>query len=670
MPRESGVAGKLAAQILGHDLELGASLTASAQSPEFAFNLTLEEALAIFDLQDVAALHMTAVDLKIASKKESGARNTTWKLSCASGFKAAEVLDVQGTIEVFRQDTRTGLAFMAEPGSARLEYPLPLNAEAGDDEQVKFVFETRQFEIARDKGDDKGWGVSATSAFMIIDLPDPVQRLMPDRTDARLRIDKKGLTASLDNLLDNRTFPFPTVDLGRGDADWSDARLTIRKVAISLGKDLQCSADMVIELPPEIDNLFGVGDHGRPNFKLFNHRLDFDIAAGLKKGLSFTLNTPVFNIGEVKEDNGKSWLHLDFGQFGEVRMAPLEFSIDGATNFKANGEFERVRDLKIPMQWLKDALQGDLELLADAIPASIPLNGVNLLNDRDELDVSGFADMLAALATEAGVTPALPKTQVVRLFEDVAQPFERLPDAFREYLRFEIPSYFKFDLAVTPSTGLGIKADIRTKDDEPLKFLMPTAVGFNGVTLRHLSIGEVLSGSLIITEFDVVIDNFDMVTLASILALPVDQVALLPDSKKVHRRFVADDLLMLIVYETIIPIPIPLFFDRLGFETLGLEGLGMGMMWKFPQPRPSFVDLAAVFRDMWAFFSTKEGRLTEDVLDRHNLGLKFRIDPGYAQLPKYLGGRRSARRMSSSPSQSPHGSCSFSISSRHRRSPG
>ncbi|HEY9644584.1 MAG TPA: hypothetical protein V6C57_29075, partial [Coleofasciculaceae cyanobacterium] len=192
--------------------------------------------------------------------------------------------------------------------------------------------------------------------------------------------------------------------------------------------------------------------------------------------------------------------------------------------------------------------------------------------------------------------------------------------------------------AVTPEGT--VRFDARVKEgDPPIKLLLPGLLGIvpvlNGIELRRLSFGELAGGSLFLMQVDATLDQFDLVTLATSVALPDASTKLLPSTQTLHRRLILDDLFLVIVYQTIIPIPIPLFYNEVGIEYLGLEGVELAAHAQFPMPTLNLVEAGKLLSSFKQFFSDRNYLLDPNAAPE-NMNLKFSLKKNFLQLPPYL----------------------------------
>src|SRR6185503_18159257 len=247
-----------------------------------------------------------------------------------------------------------------------------------------------------------------------------------------------------------------------------------------------------------------------------------------------------------------------------------------------------------------------------------------------------FKDFITAIETLGGFkVPA----EVIDTLKIMESRFDALPDRFKSYLKIEIPDRFEFNISIT--TDGGTRGRIWVQGDKPIKFLMPTVgpIGpqLRGTELYGLTFGEILGGQLLILNVDARVDTFDLVTLALALVLPLDKLPLAPNPRALTNRFIIKDLFMLVIYQPVIPIPVPLFFGELGIEYLGLEGIAFQTHWGFPKPKLNMGEASAIFSQFKRFF-TDHNYLLDAGKAPKDLTLQLNIGSNYIGLPKYLGG--------------------------------
>jgi hypothetical protein len=136
---------------------------------------------------------------------------------------------------------------------------------------------------------------------------------------------------------------------------------------------------------------------------------------------------------------------------------------------------------------------------------------------------------------------------------------------------------------------------------------------------------------------DARVDQFDLATLAASLLLPEDESSPLPSARDLQRRLILDKLVMVIVYQTVIPIPIPLFYDELGIEYLGIEGTGVQAHIRFPMPTFNLGEAGQLLSQFKRFFTDRNYLLDLNEAPE-DFNLRFSLHDNYIQLAEYLGG--------------------------------
>jgi hypothetical protein len=630
--------GGLSATLFDRPFDLEASIERSVAGSTYRFGWQSAQPIELLDIEGTAELTLSSVLLSITRPTGRAATGSAWQLEAISSLSIANAFSASGQLRLASARGRTAIAFVSsDPAATALMIRLPLTA-GGAADRLGFGVQLQQIEFAHSA--QAGWSLEADTTLVFNGLPPSVDAVLPDAVPITFRAASDGVSLIAENLVTDAAFPFPVMNLADAETDLGTAHFSVTRFTLRIEQSASLTARLRLMLPEAINNLFGTRD-GKPASNLINRQVDFEIGIDTRAGFQARLLSPIIG-GELREQDGVTRVYMDFGEFGAIQYAPPTFSYDGA-NFATSGEFEVVRPLRLPLTPVKavlDAMGGDF--LTDIMPDSVPLKTISVLQD-DRLEVDGLLSLLATTAAEIGFD--FPIDEVRPVLETLETQFNRLPADFREYLSIDIPDYLRFAVEITPTSGFGLRLDIATRDDEPIKLLFPAAIppALIGLKIYRIAIGQMLSGSLIITDTHIVIDRFDIFTLAAVLALPAD-MPMLPDSEKLHTRVTIRNLFMPIVYQTIIPIPVPLFYDDLGIEYLGLEGLAFGMKWQFPMPQGGITNLIPLFMDMGPFFTDKDYLLPRDIFDRHQFGLTFSIEPGFIQLPEYLGGGQLGQR--------------------------
>lgn len=628
--KEWALSGDLAAQLFGTSVTLNAKYSDVDGARAMCLSWSSNKTTSLLSFEGVGSLGISSLEIS-SVRSDSG---TQWRVAGDGHLAIAGVLDTSGRLEL-EAGERKGL-ILSELSNAALEFDLPL---VPTDSAWKLNISTRLQKLSIIKQQNTGWALEVDTTLTLSRLPGAVGAALPEKVESVLRVGPAGVSLAVERLLEHAEIALPEIDLAGTTVSLGTTVFDIQDFTVTIGKKPSLSAGLKLGLPHEINYIFGT-ENGKPRRTIINDQISFKL--GLSEGgLFFEMLTPLIKLGKVQEEAGKLWQYVDLGDIGEIKFVQPVLEFNGSA-FNASGEFQQVRPLGLPLGFLKTIFgNAGLSHLADATPSRIPLTEIRVLHD-DKLDVDGLLKVLGEIGNTTGTAGAIKDLKPA--LQLIASRFNELPVDFREYLEIVLPDHLKFDIAITPGAGLGITVDIATDAAKPLKLLMPTGAGFTGVKLWRLSIGEIFGGSLVIVKVDAEIDAFDLLTLAAIMAFPTEKLGFLPDPTTVHRRFVARNLHMVVVMATGVPIPIPVFYDDLGLDLLGLEGLGLGLKLQFPEPKAGPMDIVALLKDMWPFFSDKDVLLDRNILDKHNLGLQYSIDPAYVQVPKYVGGKQLGSR--------------------------
>ncbi|MCP4721737.1 MAG: hypothetical protein GY860_19940 [Desulfobacteraceae bacterium] len=582
---------------------------------------------------------LTVGVLKMEAEKSAG-NVLEWKFSTSGNLDLVHVFNIDGTLTSTISKSEGWLQFI--PNNTGVKIPIP---QAGC---VELGLST--LEISYDKADS--WSISSESSLAYPAfseaLPKTIGEIFPRKIKTKFLASKKGITIKSDRLLNPLQVKLPDIDIVEGQpVDLGYLCLDASNLALTIGKEISLSADFGVGLPDVLNKLFGVTRTGEPKYRIFkcydpekqgNSLIQIRISAGTD-GINAVLTSSPFEPVKLKQDHKdktRIWCDLDLGAAGAVRFQLPVFSYSPKKGgFSANGGFEVTRELELPLTPFKSMLQQvRLTAMADSLPDSLPLSDLEILDDQDNFNTRVFIDM---------VQTVMPDDKIVKFVEQIASiisdNLNKLPDRFRHYMNIKIPDKFFFD--VTVSTEGSVKFDISVKDGHPIKVLYPLItpplVVLFGVELRSLSFGLGLGGSVALVKADMRIDMFDLATLGAALILPEKNTLPLPNPRNFQRTIIIDDLTLLIILATQVPIPVPVFYDELGIEYLGLEGVGFQTHIKFPLPEVNLTGLGKVLLDFIGFVSDPVAFMDPKALSKGEQ-LRFAVGNNYLKLPEYLGG--------------------------------
>lgn len=624
-------------------------MPAGAGLPDSVADIKIKKARLAYDFEDLAfqvdaetdatisfaglgSVTARGIAFQIAPRPGQPAKSD-WRIKLIGSLKMTSGFELAGSLDCFDEAAGSGLAFVPiaqTPVGIPLPFPKYKNKNIG----VNLQFGAISITEAAGKF---AFDASVTVGFD--HLPEFFDRLIADRATGSFRATENGIVLKVDRVFEGIEVPLPKIQLSATQQiDFGKMRFDITNLQLEVGEETTFSAMFGVGIPEKLNNLFGVKTNGKPQVELFrtynpSRPLETltrgQLAAG-SAGVSFTLVDSPFQAISFKQENGKTWCECDFGDLGAVKFMLPILSLDVASSsFKGAGAMKVTRPIRLPLALIKNMLAANgQKSMADLLPDSIPLKAIKLLDAHDNIDV----DMMAAhLESTTGGAARVPKEikDTLKLFAGV---FNKLPDRFRGYFDIALPDSFDFDIAVTPDGGVTVNVEV---GGAPIKafFANPPAPILFGIELRGFSFGEVLGGNLFLLKADGIVDMFDPYALAASF-LP--NVPFLADSRALQQSFVFKKLTMLIVYQTAIPIPIPLFYDELGYEYHGVEDFVFQTHVKFPMPKLDPMEIARIFGEFQKFASDKN-YLMDTRHPPRNTDLKFTLGANYIQLPRYLG---------------------------------
>ena len=611
--------------IMINDLSISHDLATSA------FTLQAQTTTSI-SFAGIGSVDVQGLSMQVAPRSGSSSR-IDWRIRLIGGLKMGTGYQLAGSLDCFDDVDGASLAFVPTEQTPFI-LPLPFPAFNNKSASAEIAFGAVSIS---EVGSEFTFRSAVTVGFK--NLPEFFDRIITDRSTGSLEATKDGITLKVDKVIEGIEVPLPKitvsttqqVDLGKM---WFD----ITNLQLAVGADATFSAMLGIGIPEKLNNLFGVKANGKPQLELFrtyDPRKPQDsltrclLAAG-PSGISLTLVDSPLKAIVFSQSAGKTWCECDFGDLGAVKFMLPVLSLDTATSsFKGAGAMEVTRPLRIPLALIKNMLAAnDQQQFSNLLPESIPLNSVKLLDAQNNIDVDKMATHLERSSGGAVRLPTALK-DTFKLFSGV---FNKLPNRFRQYFDISLPDAFDFDLSVTPDGGVTVNVNVA---GAPIKafFCNPPYPMLFGIELSGLSFGEILGGNLFLLKADAKVDMFDPFALAAAL-LP--NVPFLADSRVLQQTFIIEKLTMLIVYQTAIPIPIPIFYDELGYEYHGIEDLTVQTHVKFPMPALNPLEIMTLFGQFQKFASDKN-YLMDTRNPPRDTDLKFTLGANFIQLPKYLG---------------------------------
>jgi|GEM_PF-6455399 len=620
----------------------------NAKSFSFVFNASTE-------LEFDGVCKFAVANVNIAYKKpEAKGQKASWDISLEGQLKLENALNIPGLGDTilnlkgamnFTKD-KTGWKFAVTPKEDTAKIPIPLPFPTGYSPNPKLTLTVQAFTFGKTKETNSPKGTYAFTTAVSIGLknmPSVVDNILPDSIFGSLSINKQEAWVTIDKLVDKAKIPLGKMPFF--NLDFGQLFISITGFKVFLGKESRLTFVLGLGLPPQLNYIFGKKKNGQPNlnfFKTVANKEEFDSNAALfrptikKKGIQLVIeNSPITYIDSLGSGDGIKWQfgNKDYGKMS-IELPTLTFDIFSRTIY-TDGQVQILEPISIPLGPIGDLI--DKLRSALGIPGKaatkIPIRDIKLAENGDVK-----LDKLVDYLSQAGNIPS----EIESVLRQIDKYLDRLPPAFLDYLSFEVPRHIVFKLSMQGPQKIGFRLESK---DKPFRILRPTVVpgivpmpGFEGITLRTIGFGTLMSGSLFYIELDGYIDQFDIGTLATSMFLPQKASFPLPMSKELHRRILFEELFMLLVYQTGIPIPIPLFYDRIGIEYLGIEGLGLGMHFKFPQPTFSPETFTDIFESFGQFFTDPKYKL-DPKSPPGGTNFVFTIEDTYLQLPEYLGSK-------------------------------
>jgi carbon monoxide dehydrogenase subunit G len=640
------VTGDVEADIFTTALMLNAEYHQTPEEKHVQLSLAANPAITLINLDSTGQLSVAKLAVDLLQQTESKTESqSAWSVAATGAIALTDVVDVNGTLTLAKQiDNTVSLVF--QPDHALVNIKLPPDKTAAMDLSFGDVSIIRQPSADRERKAD--WRFEAAVDVSFSGWHPTVLHYLPSTIATKFNADRNGVQLIADRVVNPFDFALPKIEVGDASVELGNASIDVSDLFIQLGKEIAIAAQLGIGLPSKLNNLFGTNGDGTPKLEFFNTLNPSDrdhsvVKAELRIGTAGIHVVPTSSIiraisltneqGQPLQPGDDPWWLCDLKEFGAVKFKVPTFSYDTkSSSFAASGAFDTVRPLSLPMTLVKQLLSAcKLQGAADALPAGLPLKGVEIVDSQGNFKVDELFKVLGALGTSLS-------SDVKDAIGLIGHQLDKLPDSFKQYLNIEIPQSFAFDIAVTPEGTVRFDASVK-EGDPAIKVLIPGLLGavpvLNGIQLRRLSFGELAGGSLFLLQVDATLDQFDLVTLATSVALPDLPTHLLPSTRTLHRRLVLNDLFMVIVYQTVIPIPIPLFYNEVGIEYLGLEGVELGAHAQFPMPTLNLVEAGKLLSSFKRFFSDRNYLLDPNAAPQ-TMNLKFSLKKNFLQLPPYL----------------------------------
>ncbi|QSQ26374.1 hypothetical protein JY651_16185 [Pyxidicoccus parkwayensis] len=618
------LSGGIRANVFDTTLDLQAGYESVQGAQRIKFHAMASPEAKLIDLGDAGSYSFAQFDLLLDRRGVDGGKKTTYfdlrlasTLAVASVFKLGGYLSVSNTAE-----GRKALLFKPNPGSTEFHIDFPTGEGLG--------FRGELFEVGFLKESaSAGWTFTGTTILGFTGVSSGLGQVLPSKLTAKLVAGKQDVRISAVNFTGPVDFTLPKANgksLGKVVIQLTELGISIRP---QLGMVLEAGLGLPAELNTYLGaQMFRVYQPGNP---LTLARTRFTISG---TGVAMQVLSSPFTGANAVVVNNEAWYDVDFGKYGAISFKMPTFVYDGITQyFEAGGGVKVTRPLALPMAPLKLFLEAcGGKGMADVFPDAIPVEALDLVDDNNDLKI----DALVTFLKKAGGVP----NEIVSALKSAGKVLNRFPDGFKQYLQLEVPEELEFKFGFSPAgrISLGLLAP-----KTPVRVLFPSVVqsyvpmpGLVGIEVRKFTVGTLLSGSLFYGEVDALIDQFDLPSLAVSLMLPRSDSFPLPTSDQLQRRIILDDVFCIIPVSQGLPIPLPVFYDELGFQYLGIEGLGLQAHVGFPKPKLDGAAAMAVFQAFNSFFNDRKALLDPNT-PPGGVDLAFKFHDEFLQAPEYLG---------------------------------
>ncbi len=619
------LSGGMGAELLEANLYLSAGWESTPAGQKLKLLANASPAADLVDLGGFGAFQLQQLDLLFDFVTEGEDTRVFYNLRAATFLKVGTVYRVGGFLTIRSlADGSAALLFNPTEGAAA-EIPFP----TGDGMALTLAL----FEVGMVRESAlTGWAFTGTATVGFTGFPDWLGKVLPSRLTAKAVVSRTQARLTAVNVTDAVAIP-----LGEADGKpLGDLYLQMTELGISLMPSVGLVLEAGIGFPAELNAFLDsqvLRVYQKGNYTTMA-RARFTIA---ETGIAIQLVTsPFTGMSSVRIDGGDDWFEVDMGEFGAIALKMPTFVYDGVTQyFEAAGGVRISRPLAVPMtplKWFLDEV--GMKGAAEVFPDAIPITEIRLVDENDDLRV----EELIAFVRKAGDVP----DDVVKVMRSTGKLLNRFPDGFKHYLDIEVPGELEFRWGFSPGGRVSMSL---LAGQSPVKLLFSSVVpgivpmpGLVGLELRKVTLGTISAGTLFFGEIDAVIDMFDLPSLALSLMLPNDPDFPLPTSDQLQRRVTLENVFCVIPAAQGEPFPIPVFYDRIGFDYLGIEGIGIGAHVSFPRPELGGAEAAAMFGAFQGFLSDKK-TLLDPATPPAGVELAFTFRDEFLQAPEYLGGK-------------------------------
>jgi hypothetical protein len=594
-------------------------------------------------------------DISFTVKVDNKSGNSGWELSGNGILQIKDAPKVQGFLSIGLFKNRQSLIFTPKPSFSQ-KLTLPCKTGGG----LSVTPSITSFGITKDKDQ---CSMEGAGSVQLAGLPKPLQDVIAKDITCTLLVSSEAFKITIDRITKGpiyipivippklpekldifhiNKYITPSFTLGTVQLDVTNFSLSLLKqysVSVDIGITIPETLNKNIELVTTIKDLFATTPI-RAEVAVNEEFVSIDLIDSPLSALKFSRVEQKTASGQTEEvtrcdfdikDFGKGWFTLPkfIYYFGKFKLG-------------VQGTIQRDGDLSLPLGLVKKIMSDiDMGALAKLLPDRIPFTKWSLDGVIDAVKtVMSKVDMPSSISTAL---------DAIKTYE------KQLPDSFTQYLNIELPETVNFDISTTTDGSFSFYLSVVDPDNpqntKPVKLLYPLVQSgvpvILGIKFKGIGFGELWSGTFFSLKVDMDIDVFDLPTLAVAANLPSGYVSFLPDPKKICRTIVMDNVFILIFFKMAGEVPVffavPIFFDDLGVDYVGIEGLSLGSHWLFPEPTINLFQAFEIIAGLVPFLLDKNDLLKTDDKDLKDI-LKFTVGPNYLDLPEYLGGREFGSR--------------------------
>lgn len=650
--------------IAGKELKLSDLLPANIPLPQSFADTTIKKIAATFSTSPAALsfelVCKSVLDLGTAGKvqfdglKIEVSRDTdgyTFKFETSGKVqlipaegKPNGLIDLGGTIKIERTPKKFTMNFTAYESALGITLPLliPSKIQNGIPEFSEALFTPQTIGFT---WDEDGWEIESSFLFKITKTWDKLQAILPkDGFSVKLSIGNTEATIKLEKDIIDRVVPdfvVPGLNDQYGPLNLGKSRFTVGETTLRLvygqKTELSVDADVSYYLPTHLNNLFGRNADQTPKLEIletynptkpttpFALRFRAGYIDGGFKATASLQRFPIKNLAETEDK--KAWLinlgalepKDKLGEYGCVRIDKPVMNLDlAAASFTASGGWEIVKPLALPLDLLKNLVAVGSPELAKRLPKKIDIPSKIEFFKDNKFDPQAVNKFFLGL---------LPEGLIDALGSIANQTVDKFPDAIKPYFNFGLPDKLRFDFVVTATAS----ASFDLKIPEPgmrILFIQPVPSPYIlGVTIRKFSFGQILGGQAFRIKIDGEFDTFDIVSLAASMIAQPSWYPYIGEPSRYHSTLMLHDLIVLVFYQGGIPIPVPIFYKKVGIDFYGIGGTTFKSSFEFPEP--DWSKLGEFLVNLILFFTDKTKRMPET----GNVAptIKFTIGQNYFQ---------------------------------------